>query len=62
MDEIDIEKQEEIVAVLWDFAQNLQTKTHNARNSEGVSVNTDAVGEALDRIMVLFGYTVVPID
>lgn len=57
-----IEKQEEIVSILWSFAKDQQTKPHNCTNGEGVSVSLDAVGVAKDRMMKLFGLEPVEIQ
>jgi len=59
---IDIDKQETVVEILWDFAADQQLKLHDVINSEGVSVNTDAVDVALGRILTLFHLDVAPID
>ncbi len=62
----DILKQEEVVSALWQFAENLQTKPHDAKRSEegkhSTSVHLPSVGIALERIMNLFGYEIVSIQ
>ena len=57
-----VERQEEIVSVLWDFAHDLQTLPLESTSSNGTKVNIDAVGKALEKIMQTFGYGVVEIQ
>lgn len=58
----DLEIQEQIVSILWDFARAQQTMPHNAQNKQGTTVNRQAVGEALKKILALFGLSVRPIE
>ena len=58
----DIDKQEEIVSILWEFAGNQQVHLHNAKNKAGVSVHTDSVGVALEKILALFELDVLEIE
>lgn len=65
MAETNIEAQEEVVAALWEFARAQQNREHNCKcdtPGKEVSVNLGAVGEALERIMRAFGYSVASID
>ena len=60
-------KQDEVVASLWDFAHDLETMPHdgNSFTFEGeikTTVNLEAVGKALERIMTAFGYNVASIQ
>jgi hypothetical protein len=60
-------KQDEVVASLWNFAHDLETMPHDGKSFtfEGeikTTVNLEAVGKALERIMKAFGYNVVSIQ
>jgi hypothetical protein len=66
-----IERQEEVVEALWDFAYNLQVRPAEggivARAAEGerhhgVAVGLDHVGTGLAKIMRAFNYGVTPIQ
>lgn len=59
----DVEKQEEVVAALWEFARNQRDRKPNAgENHKDYYVNLSAVGDALKRIMATFGFEVVSIQ
>lgn len=58
-----IDKQERVVTLLWNFAHDLQTKPHNCTACKsGTTVNLDAVGDALRGIMDNFGYDVLEVQ
>lgn len=57
-----VEKQEEVVAALWEFAEAQSLRPHDATKTNSVSVNLASVGETAERIMNLFGYEMVRID
>lgn len=59
---INVEKQEEVVAALWEFAEAQSLRPHNATKTNSVSVNLESVGETLEQIMKVFGYEVVSIE
>ncbi len=59
---IDVEKQEEVVAALWEFAEQQWLRPPDATKTNSVSVNLASVGETLERIMKVFGYEVVSIE
>lgn len=59
----DVEKQEEVVVALWEFARAQRDRKPDAgENAAAYYVNLSAVHEALERIMDIFGLDVVPID
>jgi hypothetical protein len=65
----DQDRQEKIVSAIYAFARAQQnrkldckSRPFNGDASTEVSVNLDAVGEALEEIMGTFGYDVCPID
>jgi hypothetical protein len=60
-----IEAQEEVCAALWEFARAQKTRQPNAMcdtPGKEVTLNLEAVGEALETIMKAFGYSVVSIE
>jgi hypothetical protein len=57
-----IEKQEHVVKLLWEFARDLQTKPCTCTDSHGTRVHLDSVGVALREIMDNFGYAVVDVQ
>lgn len=58
----DLDKQEEIVSALWDFAEMQANRPHNVTKTNSCSANLEAVGETLERIMRTFGYEVVSVQ
>ena len=61
-----INKQEELVSALWDFAYDLQTmKSDSSSESfdgkKKTKMNMKAIGKAIKRIMDNFGYQITPI-
>lgn len=56
-----LNKQEEVVSALWEYARLLKEKPANVKN-EVVAVNIDAVRETTDRILEIFGYEPVEIQ
>lgn len=66
-----VERQEEVVAALWEFAANLQLRTDkggivatiaSGQPDAGTQCGLDHVGKALTKIMSAFNYGVVPIQ
>lgn len=61
-----IEKQEQVVKLLWEFAKNIQQNPEKgcvATNVEtGTKLSLDHVGEALHGIMANFGYGVLEVQ
>lgn len=69
MSRVSTTKQDEVVASLWNFAHDLETMPHDGKSFtftfEGeikTTVNLEAVGKALERIMAAFGYNVASIQ
>jgi hypothetical protein len=64
---ISVDKQEDVVIALYEFAHDLETMEHNCTsiNPETkvkTTVNLSAVGTTLEKIMATFGYQVVEIQ
>lgn len=66
-----VDRQEEVVSALWDFAANLQLRPDrggivatiaSGQPDAGVKCGLDHVGAALARIMRAFNYGVEPIQ
>lgn len=61
----DFNKQEQVVAALWDFARHMQ-KDRNigdvATDSSGTRLSLTHVGSALRGILSIFGLEVTPVD
>jgi hypothetical protein len=57
-----VRAQEEVVAVLWQFAEDNRVLQNDAKDSTGRTVSLSAVGTALDKIMRAFGYVVTSIQ
>lgn len=63
-----IERQQEVVSALWDFAANLQLRPDvgcvstvaTGQPNAGTKVSLEHVGAALNRIMRTFNYGVLP--
>ena len=61
----DVAKQEQVVAVLWEFARDLKLRPERgtvATAQDGVRVSLDHVGKAMSHILNIFGYQVTRID
>jgi hypothetical protein len=59
-----IDKQEEVVSALWDFAHDLQTHNHEARSEsfdgkKKTTMNMESIRKAHERIMKNFGYEII---
>lgn len=60
-----VEKQENVVAILWQFARNIEKEPEKgcvATAEDGTRLSTDHVGDALRKIMDNFGYATVSIS
>ena len=60
----DLEKQEDLVTALWQFAHAQQTKPHDITSefAGGTSVNLEAITAALRGIMAIFEVEVTDIQ
>lgn len=60
------EAQEKVVEILWQFAHDQATQTHNCRTAsgplEGTTASLPAVDKALSGIMGAFGYGVEKLE
>ena len=61
-----IEKQEEVVSTLWDFADDLQHRQEYGHVATLPRTNTkvslEHIGRAMKRIMTAFGYEVTEVQ
>lgn len=59
----DIDKQEELVSALWEFAHGLQNNECNTWSvSDGTRMHLPTIKKAMERIMKNFGFKVIPIE
>ena len=63
----DIDKQEELVAALWDFAYDLETMRKDCfaiglKNEHPTHMSMEAIHKAIERIMKNFDYEVIPVE
>jgi hypothetical protein len=59
-----IDKQENVVSILWQFAHNIQTNPEKgcvATSEDGTRLSIDHVTDALQKIMSNFGYATLTI-
>lgn len=60
---INIDKQEEVVSALWDYAKMLKERKPDCKNvDDDIELPLSAVGETLERILKAFGYKVANIQ
>lgn len=60
-----VEKQENVVSIIWQFAKNVQTQPEKgcvATRDDGTRLSLHHVGDALDKIMATFGYATVSVQ
>ena len=61
-----LEKQERVVEILWEFAQALQNTPEEEKNctrtADGTKLKLDHVGQALEGIMQNFGYRTLEVQ
>ena len=61
-----IEKQERVVEILWEFARDLQNTPEEEKDcthtATGTKLKTAHVGKALDAVMQNFGYRVLEVQ
>ncbi len=59
-----INKQEEVVSILWAFAHDLQTSTklHTTCTSDGTKMDLDAIEKAITAILAVFNLEVTEVQ